>query len=120
MQDNTYMMGVRATSNDPERKKRIDAIHGKEIRVSRSLYTIQVLRIYNAETVVLVGRGDADPAYSGTDSTEYGYTHGGKTYRLACDVADDIERWIGGYTIEGEDAGVYSAPAKKLLKSVSV
>ncbi len=120
MRDNTYMMAPKATSDDPERKKKIDAVQGKEIRVSRSLYTVNVLRIYGEETVVLVGRGETDPAYSGTDETEYGYTHGGKTYRLACDVANDIERWIGGYAIDGEDAGVYSTPAKKFLKSVVV
>ena len=118
MRDKTYMMGVPATSNDPERKARIDAVHGKEIRVSQSLYLIQVHRIYGEETVVLVGHGDADPAYSGTDKTEYGYTHGGKLYRLACDVADDIERWIGGYPIKGENAGVYTTPAKKFRQSL--
>lgn len=108
MSDNTYMCAPVAKSKDPERQSRIDQIHGKTVRVARGLYTIHVLRIYGYDTVVLVGRGDADPAYSGTDFTDYGYTHGGKRYRDACIVADDLNRWIGGYDINEINSSRYT------------
>jgi hypothetical protein len=81
---------------DPEYQARIDKIHNTDIWVGYYRYSVRVLNMYGQCTVCLDPYGSGDVAESGTDHTEYGYTHGGKQYRIACDVADDFNQYISG------------------------
>jgi len=83
-------------SGDPEYNARIDKIHDTDIWIGHYRYAIRVLNMYGQCTVCLDPYGSGDVAESGTDHTDYGYTHGGKQYCIACDVADDFDQYISG------------------------
>lgn len=83
-------------TKDPEYQARIDKIHDTEIYIGHYRYCVRVLNMYGQCTVCLDPYGSGDVAKSGTDHTDYVYTHGGKNYRQACDVADDFDQYISG------------------------
>ena len=102
---------------DAEYQSRINKIHDTDIWIGRSRYQIRVLAVYGQCTVCLDPYGTGDVAESGTDRSAYEYTHGGKLYCLACDIADNFDQYISG-----NDAWLDSAEkhAKKYAKKYGV
>ena len=85
------------TTADEEYQARINKIHDTDIWIGHFRYQIRVLKDQNGSCMVCLDPfGSGDVAESGTDHTDYGYTHGGKQYCIACDVADDFAQYISG------------------------
>jgi hypothetical protein len=87
---------MKYTTKDEEYQARINRIHDTDIWIGHYRYAIRVLNMYGQCTVCLDPYGSGDVAESGWDKSDYGYTHGGKNFRIACDVADDFDQYISG------------------------
>ena len=60
------------------------------INIDGYIYTIK-FDLNCPEETVLVPQGIGSPAPSGMPYDDYRYTHGGKIFKKACDLADEIQ-----------------------------
>jgi len=81
---------------DEDYQARINKIHDTDIWVGHYRYQIRVLNDQGSCSVVLDPYGSGDVAESGVGYDEYAYTHGGKEYCIAVDIAKDFDQYISG------------------------
>jgi hypothetical protein len=78
------------TNNREVVKTQID---GSTVKVNRFHYSVKVDSNgvdFNGAQILLVPKTAGDIAESGLDHNEYRYSHGGITFRKACDKADEL------------------------------
>ena len=65
-----------------------------EIEIGGKAYTVEVRHFDGELEVRLIPKGEGDVASSFEQLENYGYTHGGKTYRAAVEKAWEIQETL--------------------------
>jgi hypothetical protein len=77
-----------------KRIKQLQKIDGSVVKVNRFHYVVEVdldgVNFDGEILVLLTPKTSGDIAESGLDHNGYVYSHGGSTYKKACDKADEI------------------------------